>query len=1167
MNKPCGNKHPLYNAGSPQTARAPEVLRPKNVVYDERTASDWLIYLCNYAKHINYFATDDGETASATWEKFFDNDISMLLARLAEEQLERLNAEISGLLSSLQKDDLTNAQAKKKFTLLLSHIFNIAYRLNTYYVNLDAGASIREAIENRVITHMELRLKRLISYYKAAALPQHDVLDAAILTTPPLGYQPIENLADWGLEKAWHITSASVNWQAYVGGIAADESPFKRNVLNPVGAVEKINLAAKYQLLTESIKGFLQGFAAIIQIGRKEFDKTMGNWPDHWPDKALLLSFLNVLDLYRDEINTFTTRHLDHYYKEVLQLAPKSAVADSVFLVAELAKNQTKALVAKGTQFSAGKDDNGKERIYAANTQSVLNRAEVVSQKAIYNTGFKVHAAQNVATANGLEEKLEFPENGYSAFGNAALPEAEVGFALASDHLFMKDGNRTINLILAGTPAQKLTQNMVTGFVARATLRVTGEKGWIAIATKLGSYNNAANTITITGTVPVEEGAVVAANANVHERSFYPNLPVAEVIINTYDHHILQEFKLQSAQVNISVSGCTHPEVVTQQGSVDTSKPFQAFGPIPTKNAAVVIGVQEMLRKQVTSLTVNVAWADRNTASEQASSTWNGSPLKVQQISGNSWATKLNNQTAKATYTVTNLTPQGTATDAAFAIGSTQGFIRLQLGSTLEHKNYPAELTTKMAEIANKEIDNVTSSTIPKPYYIPTIERITVDYSATSVALNLARSANYKTAGTAFYHITPYGGYEASGNMVLADNPPVVPALPNEGEFFVGLANAVGGEQISILIDVLEGSANPLKAKLEVKWQYLQNNAWKDFGSGALTDGTDGLIKTGLLKVTLPFGFADASTFFEPGNVWIRATIAQHSDAVCRVVGVFAQGLQATLISTDHPNDHYQIPLAAQTISKPKVTNTAIKKFAQPVAAVGGKAAESDDHFYTRVSERLRHKARAVAFWDYERLVLEEFPELSLAKALSHTKYYVDPVTNQLDYSESAPGHVSVVCVPQKQNDFNLTNKPFTPVNSLQDISTYLSSQLPEWATLHVRNPLFEEVQIDCRVRFMPEVTDINFHLELLNQELQQYLSPWKAQNNSTLAFNWRVHKSHIIDFIDERPYVDFVRDVKMNLIFGTGDLDRAYDVNEAVPRYAISVLTSANSHVIDPIT
>ena len=1166
MNKPCGNKHPLYNAGGNQSMRAPEVLRPANVVYDERTASDWLLYLCEYAKHINYFATDDGDTASATWEKFFDNDISMLLARMAEEQLERLNSEISGLLTSLQKDDLTNAQAKEKFTLLLNHIFNIAYRLNNYYTNLDQSLSVREAIENRIITHMELRLKRLISYYKAAALPQHNVLDAVTATNPPEGDQPIDNLANWGLEKVWHVTSLSSDWQAFVNGIAEDESPFKRNVLSPAGAVEKINLAVKYQLFTESIKGFLQGFAAIIQVARKEFDKTMGAWPDHWPDKALLLSFLNVLSLYREEINTLTTRHLDHYYKEVFQLAPKSAVADSVFLVAELAKNQTKALVERGTQFSAGKDENGKERIYAADEQSVLNRAVVADQKAIYNSGYKVFAAQNAATADGLEEELEFPENGYSALGSATLPEAELGFALASDHLFMKDGSRTISLILTGTPAKKLTQNLVTGLVARGTLRVTGEKGWVVVASKSGVYNSAANAITITGTVPAEEGAIVASNAETHERSFYPNLPVAEFVINTYDHHTLQEFKLVSAQISVSVTGCKHPEVVTQQGPVDTSKPFQAFGPIPTKNAAVVVGVQEMLRKKVESLSVKVVWADRNTASEQSSTIWNGTPLRVDQVNGSSWNTKLNNQSVKSTYTLSNLLSQPNATDAAFSKSSTQGFIRLQLQSTLEHKNYPAELTTKMAEIANKEIIDVTSTTIPKPYYIPTIEQVSIDYVATADALNLAKSSNYKTAGTSLYHITPYGGYEASGNMLLVDNPPLVPALPNEGEYYIGLENANGGEQISILISVLEGSANPLKAKQDVKWQYMQDNAWLDFASGALVDGTDGLIKTGLLKVALPFGFKDASTFFSPGKVWIRATVAQHIDAVCRVVGVFAQGIKATLISTDHPIAHYKIPLAAEKISKPKVTNTAIKKFAQPIAAIGGKPTENDEHFYTRVSERLRHKSRAVTFWDYERLVLEEFPQLSLAKALSHTKYFVDPVSSQLDYSESAPGHVAVVCVPQKQNDYNLTNKPYTPVSTLEEIGDYLASQLPEWATLHVRNPLFEEVQIDCRVKFMQEVKDTNYFIELLKKELEEFLSPWKAQNNSTLAFNWRVHKSHVIDFIDERTYVDYVRDVKMNLIFGTGDLDRQYDVNEAVPRYAISVLTSSNNHVIDPI-
>lgn len=1167
MNKPCGNKHPLYNAGSTQPVRAPEVLRPANVVYDERTASDWLIYLTAYAKHINYFAVTDGDSPSATWEKFFDNDISMLLARMAEEQIEWLNSEISGLLTSLQKDDLTNAKAKEKFTLLFSHVFNIAFRLNNYYINLEPNLEVREEIQNRILTHMETRLKRLIAYYKAAGLPAQNVLDAAVDTNPPDGYQPTANLAEWGLARVWFGSSLSTDWQSYVNSISADESPFKRNVLNPPGAAEKTNLAATYQLLVESVKGILKGFSSITQVARKEFDKTMSQWPDHWPDKALMLSFLKLLELYRQEINTLTTRHLDHYYKEVLQLGTKPPVADRVYLVAELAKNQIQALIREGTAFSGGKDDAGKELLYSADEQTVVNRANVVKQKAIYNTGYAVHAAQNAATADGLEAELEFPENGYSAFGSITSPKAELGFAIASDHLYLKDGSRQISLILTGTPAKKLTGNAVTGFVARGTLRVSGEKGWVIVEKNPGEYNADTNTITITGTVPVEEGAIVAANAEIHERTFYPNLPVAEFLVNTYDHHVLEEFKLTTAQVTVIANGCKHPEVITTQGRVNTSKPFQAFGPIPTKNAAVVVGIQEMLRKQVKSLTLNITWATRDENAEAASTTWSGNPLRVDQINGSTWPNKLHAQSVKADYVLTNLTPQPGTPDEMFSAASTQGFIRLLLTSSLEHKNYPQELTTKMAQIANEEIDEVDSNTIPKPYYIPTIEEFSVDYTATSNALNLANSTNYNPSGTVFYHITPFGGYEASGKMLLVDNPPLVPELPNEGEYYIGIDGAKGGEQISVLVHVLEGSANPLKAKQEVNWSYLKNNAWQSFESGSLDDETQGLIKTGLLKFALPFGFKDQSTFFGTGTTWVRATIAQHADAVCRIVNVYAQGIKATLISSGHTNQHYQIPLEAATISKLKVSNTAIKKITQPVASLGGKPSESDEHFYTRVSERLRHKDRSVAFWDYERLVLEEYPQLSLAKALSHTKYYVDPVSNKLEYSESAPGHVAVVCVPKKQNDFNLTNKPFTPIDTLQEINDYLVDRFPEWATLHVKNPLFEEIQVDCRVKFMPDIVDTNYYLEILNEELQQFLSPWKAQDGSALKFNWRVHKSHIIDFIDERTYVDYVRDVRINVYYSTGDEDGKFDVEEAVPRYAVSVLTSANSHVIDPIT
>ena len=55
MKKPCGHSHPLFNPGSIQSLRAPKYLLPDTVLYDERTISDWLVYLANYSEHINYF--------------------------------------------------------------------------------------------------------------------------------------------------------------------------------------------------------------------------------------------------------------------------------------------------------------------------------------------------------------------------------------------------------------------------------------------------------------------------------------------------------------------------------------------------------------------------------------------------------------------------------------------------------------------------------------------------------------------------------------------------------------------------------------------------------------------------------------------------------------------------------------------------------------------------------------------------------------------------------------------------------------------------------------------------------------------------------------------------------------------------------------------------------
>ena len=77
----------------------------------------------------------------------------------------------------------------------------------------------------------------------------------------------------------------------------------------------------------------------------------------------------------------------------------------------------------------------------------------------------------------------------------------------------------------------------------------------------------------------------------------------------------------------------------------------------------------------------------------------------------------------------------------------------------------------------------------------------------------------------------------------------------------------------------------------------------------------------------------------------------------------------------------------------------------------GGKTPEQPADFNVRVSERLRHKRRALTIWDYERLVLEKFPQIYKVKCLNHTQYEPAPGPGGI-YRELAPGHVTIVTVP-----------------------------------------------------------------------------------------------------------------------------------------------------------
>jgi hypothetical protein len=78
-----------------------------------------------------------------------------------------------------------------------------------------------------------------------------------------------------------------------------------------------------------------------------------------------------------------------------------------------------------------------------------------------------------------------------------------------------------------------------------------------------------------------------------------------------------------------------------------------------------------------------------------------------------------------------------------------------------------------------------------------------------------------------------------------------------------------------------------------------------------------------------------------------------------------------------------------------------------------------------------------------------------------------------------------------------------------------------------------------------------------LQEEIARYLSPWAYDGIADIRFGGKIPKSALIDFIEDRPYVDFITDVVLKL--GAKADAEPQEVEEvAIATTARSILVSA---------
>jgi hypothetical protein len=162
---------------------------------------------------------------------------------------------------------------------------------------------------------------------------------------------------------------------------------------------------------------------------------------------------------------------------------------------------------------------------------------------------------------------------------------------------------------------------------------------------------------------------------------------------------------------------------------------------------------------------------------------------------------------------------------------------------------------------------------------------------------------------------------------------------------------------------------------------------------------------------------------------------------------------------------------------------------------------------------------------------------------------------------------VTIVPVPWTR-DVNWRDplRPYADQALLIAVEKFLKPRISPFARLEVQNPKFEEVQASFKVRFPPEIADISFSREELNSALVEFLTPWSRAGGGDIMFGGKLWKSSLIDFVEERPEVDFVTDFQL---YHKPDADAGdarwtpVDVELIEATTARSILVSAKRHQI----
>ncbi len=923
------------------------------------------------------------------------------------------------------------------------------------------------------------------------------------------------------------------------------------------------------------------------------------------PSQALLYAFLMH---YREVIRTFNCRWQDYpswYLREIAGISPVNAIPEGVGL--SFSKNVSENIyLEKGLPFMF-RSKAGSRLLYRLSQELEVNSIRLSNVYAFrYERDRRTFPAGhlNYITAIRYRELLLNSTSRERMFREESRILKKQGLKISAPSFLLREGQRTVTLefysgdttwirlleeeidrltvLLRNRSRERIVYQL---FYNLFYLQVTTPEGWTSIPHY--SCKQEDGKLLLHFILPGEFPEVCACTPDIH--SCTTSFPVLGIYPNAdawlYPYSWLSRFHPEKIVIRTAVENLRNIQVYNELGRVDNSRPFSPFGNNTEQGAWFAVGSYEMAVKNVRSLDVQIGWDQlpelaggleeyyrgygKKTGNDTfkveghylADYNWHplpgGNRLPLFYTIGSRGEEavasigKLSDKTHWRQLSVERMQPLRIPEEAyEYTLDSRAGYLNFVLeepDTGFGEKYYRYLFARNMIESARTQKD----PPVLRPPLSPVIERIRLSYRAEET-IDLSRLVDN---GDTFVSVCYPQGEFPLFRKAYGGAGPFFYTLETDAHLLFCFDRVKAGEMIHLYLEFASITHNcQPEAVPQVSWYWGNGYDWyPEDEQLLLEDTTQQLQVSGLLKIRVPEKIVPDHN----GRVWLRAGIRENEENIPALLGAH---LHVGWLKPEVGEWELQLPDIARRILsegewEAETGLPGISSFKAVTRVVVNYPEEQQQETQLRFSEWVTHRERAVTVRDYERMVLQHFPEIRKVKCIP-----------SFDGFRPEAGEVTLAVITYPDSS-SLTNvQPLAGSGLLVTIRNYLRRHIPASVKcLHVVNPDYLQLMVQCEVRFYPEYTAYLSRKDLI-AVINHWIAPWQTRGEAP-SFANVLSLETLYTQLKVRRYI---REIKSLAVISFSAQQRPYKIHEyknskskLIPSLPHQVFIPADEHLI----